>query len=71
MVVKPKNQILPPTAEDLPYSVLLVSAGHASLSLSLSPLVGMLEFILHHFSLKAKETRLKIFSWTLCLQKTK
>ena len=33
MVIKRKKEILPPAAEDLPYSVLLISAGHASLSL--------------------------------------
>lgn len=61
MIIKPKNKILPPTVEDLPYSVLLVSAGHASLSLSLSPLVRMLEFVLYcfTFSLKQKKPDLK------------
>lgn len=34
MAVKLERKILPPKAEDLPYSVLLISAGHDSLSLS-------------------------------------
>lgn len=32
MVVKLERKILPPKAEDLPYSVLLISSGHDSLS---------------------------------------
>lgn len=34
MVIKLERKVLPCTAEDLPYSVLLISADHASLSLS-------------------------------------
>lgn len=35
-IIKAKREILLPPVEDLPHSVLLVSAGHASLTLSLS-----------------------------------
>lgn len=56
-VIKSKREILLPTAEDLPYSVLLMSAGHASLSLSHCPLVRMLEFVLYLFTLAIKQKK--------------
>lgn len=60
MAVKLKRKILPPEAEGLPYSVLLISAGHHSLSLSPPFSLGGNVGNCSTFSLKAKLLKAKV-----------